>query len=160
MFCLDLVAGWTQIKNKSCSENGTIVFCLVLKINKISKISRGWEVSCILRMKYQRKTYKMLLFSEQLRAKKTKNENYSVCLTNEFTLTNYSQENRGNCLLFLGSVTPTGLEVSFHLFVDWFSPKMKQTISKQQNWALPWQCKNIWILQFFGNAELIFLAFS
>ena len=72
MFCLDLVAGWKQIKNKSCSENGTIVFCLVLKINKISKISRGWEVSCILRMKYQRKRTKCFCFRNNCVRKRQK----------------------------------------------------------------------------------------
>ena len=125
------------------------------EINKISKISRGWEVSCILRSV---KRTKCFCFRNNCVRKRQKMK-ITVFVWQMSSLTNYSQENRGNCLLFLGSVTPTGLEVSFHLF-DWFSPKMKQTISKQKNWALPWQCKNIWILQFFGNAQLIFLAFS
>ena len=38
--------------------------------------------------------------------------------------------------------------------------QIQQTISIQKNSALPWQCKNIWILQSFENAQLTFLSSS
>ena len=133
-------------------ENGTIVFCLVLKINKISKISRDWEVSCILRSV---KRTKCFCFRNNCVRKRQKMK-ITVFVWQMSSHLQITVKKTEETVYFFW----VRLEVSFHLFVDWFSPKMKQTISKQQNWALPWQCKNIWILQFFGNAELIFLAFS
>ena len=128
MFCLDLVAGWKQIKNKSCSENGTIVFCLVLKINKISKISRGWEVSCILRSV---KRTKCFCFRNNCVRKRQKDKikNYSVWQTTLYL--HVAVKKTKETSYFFLVLASTGLELFFVVWRLIFF-QIQQTISIQK----------------------------
>ena len=139
--------------------NGANVFCLVLKISKIPKISGGEKLNAFFVQNTHEKRTKRFYFGNNCVRKRQKDKikNYSVWQTTLYL--HFAIKKTKETSYFFLVLASTGLEAFFVCLKIDFLPNSTDNFHKK-NSALPWQCKNIWIFQSFKNAQLSFLPSS
>ena len=139
--------------------NGANVFCLVLKISKIPKISGGEKLNAFFVQNTHEKRTKRFYFRNNCVRKRQKDKikNYSVWQTTLYL--HVAVKKTKETSYFFLVLASTGLEAFFVCLKIDFLPNSTNNFYTK-NSAFPWQCKNIWILQSFENAQLTFLSSS
>ena len=125
---------------------------------KLAKSPRSQGVRSWMHSSYKIHTKNVYFRNNCVRKRqKDKIKNYSVWQTTLYL--HVAVKKTKETSYFFLVLASTGLEAFFVCLKIDFLPNSTDNFYTK-NSALPWQCKNIWILQSFENAQLTFLSSS